>query len=169
MDFQGMAGLSLRCITGPGEDDPAQPSVHRQDEPARLFLGMVASQQSPLPGCAPAPDRAMPRNLVRNPDRRQIAGPVTARQLLSVAPIGLHPVASLNRHQSRRYHLALDSQFRQLPVEYMASRASFITGPQLFDRAKLLDQFAYRFRAVENRSKASDLANRRMWLWRWPG
>ena len=28
---------------------PARPLVHRQDEPTRLSLGMVASQQSPLP------------------------------------------------------------------------------------------------------------------------
>ena len=27
----------------------ARPLVHRQDEPAKLSLGMVASQQSPLP------------------------------------------------------------------------------------------------------------------------
>jgi hypothetical protein len=32
-----------------GEAVPARPSVHRRDEPARLSLGMVASQQSLLP------------------------------------------------------------------------------------------------------------------------
>jgi len=32
-----------------GEAVPARPLVHRRDEPARLSLGMVASQQSPLP------------------------------------------------------------------------------------------------------------------------
>jgi hypothetical protein len=34
---------------GRGEELPAQPLVHRQDEPIQLSLGMVASQQSPLP------------------------------------------------------------------------------------------------------------------------
>jgi hypothetical protein len=33
----------------PGEALPARPLVHRRDEPAKLSLGMVASQQSQLP------------------------------------------------------------------------------------------------------------------------
>jgi hypothetical protein len=33
----------------PGEAVPTRPLVHRRDEPARLSLGMVASQQSLLP------------------------------------------------------------------------------------------------------------------------
>jgi hypothetical protein len=33
---------------GHGEDILTMPLVHRQDEPTRLSLGMVASQQSPL-------------------------------------------------------------------------------------------------------------------------
>jgi hypothetical protein len=49
LDFQGMAGLSLRCLFWPGEVVRVRPLVHRQDEPAKLSLGMVASQQSPLP------------------------------------------------------------------------------------------------------------------------
>ena len=32
-----------------GRGFPVRPSVHRQDEPTKLSLGMVASQQSPLP------------------------------------------------------------------------------------------------------------------------
>src|ERR1035438_4839660 len=37
---------------------------------------------------------------VRNPHWRQIAGPVAARQPLGIAPIRLHPVASLTRRRS---------------------------------------------------------------------
>jgi hypothetical protein len=48
MDFPGMAGLSLRCCVWASEGVPACPPVHRQDEPARLSLGVVASQQSQL-------------------------------------------------------------------------------------------------------------------------
>ena len=51
LDFQGMAGLSLRCLSRPGEDIAARPLVHRQDEPTKLSLGSPRrpSQQSPLP------------------------------------------------------------------------------------------------------------------------
>ena len=76
--------------------------------------------------------------LVGNPDRRQIAGSVTARQLLGIAPVGLHTVASLDRDQGRRDHLALHTWFRQLPIQDIASRPGFITGTQLLHRAKLL-------------------------------
>jgi hypothetical protein len=44
-----MLGLSLRCLFLPDGEIPARPLVHRQDEPTKLSLGMVASQQSPLP------------------------------------------------------------------------------------------------------------------------
>jgi hypothetical protein len=49
LDFQGIAGLSFGCFSGPGEDFLVRPLVHRQDEPIQLSLGMVASQQSLLP------------------------------------------------------------------------------------------------------------------------
>jgi hypothetical protein len=99
---------------------------------------------------------------VRNPHCRQITGSVTARQFLGIAAIGLHAVASFYRDQCRRYHLALDSQLRQLPVDYITSRAGLITSPQLLYWTKLLYQLTYRFGAVENRSKASYL------IWRAP-
>ena len=44
-----MVGLSLRCLSGPDEALPVRPPVHRRDEPTKLSLGVVASQQSPLP------------------------------------------------------------------------------------------------------------------------
>ena len=47
------------------------------------------------------------RTLIRNPDRRQIAGSIASRQLLGITPIGLHPVAGLHRNQGRRNHLTL--------------------------------------------------------------
>jgi hypothetical protein len=45
--------------------------------------------------------------VILNPDRRQIARSVTARQLLGIALIGLDTVAGLDRYQGRCDHLAL--------------------------------------------------------------
>jgi hypothetical protein len=49
LDFQGMAGLSLRCLFWPDGIVPVRPLVHHQDEPAKLSLGMFNSQRSPFP------------------------------------------------------------------------------------------------------------------------
>jgi hypothetical protein len=98
--------------------------------------------------------------LIGNPDRSQIARSVTARQLLGITPIRLHPIAGLHWHQAWRYHVALNAQLCQLPVDDIPGRSGLITGPQLLYRAKLLDQLAYRFQAVRNRSQASHLTIR---------
>jgi hypothetical protein len=37
--------IPLMCFLGASEDVSARPLVHHQDEPARLSLGVVASQQ----------------------------------------------------------------------------------------------------------------------------
>ena len=50
--------------------------------------------------------------LIGNPDRSQIARSVTARQLLGITPIRLHPIAGLHWHQGWRYHVALNAQLR---------------------------------------------------------
>jgi hypothetical protein len=41
--------IPLMCSFGASKDVSARPLVHHQDEPARLSLGVVASQQSLLP------------------------------------------------------------------------------------------------------------------------
>jgi hypothetical protein len=58
---------------------------------------------------AHAPNRGAPQNPRPEPDCSQISGSVASRQLLSVAPIGLHSVADLHRDQRRGYHLALNA------------------------------------------------------------
>ena len=55
--------------------------------------------------------------LIGNPDRSQIARLVTARQLLGITPIRLHPIAGLYWHQCWRYNVALNAQLCQLPVD----------------------------------------------------
>jgi hypothetical protein len=42
---------------------------------------------------------------------------VTARQLLGITPIRLHPIARLHWHQGWRYHVAPNAQLCQLPAD----------------------------------------------------
>ncbi len=100
------------------------------------------------------------RAFIRHPHRGQITGAVTARQLQSIPPVGLDPVPGLLRNQRRRHHIALDSQLRQLPVQYEARRAGFIAGSQMLGRTKLADELADRIFAVGDRAQAANLAIR---------
>ena len=95
--------------------------------------------------------------LIRNPHRRQISRSIATRQLLSIPPIRLYSVTSLDRYQRGCDNLALDAQFCQLPVDDITRRSCLITGSQLLCRAKLFDQLSYRLGAVRNRSQASHL------------
>jgi hypothetical protein len=89
-----------------------------------------------------------------NPHRRQIPGPMATCQLLGIAPIGLHSIASLDGYQRGCHNFALDAQLRQLPVHDVARRSGFVTCSQLGCRTKLLDQLADGLSAVRNRSQA---------------
>src|ERR1700720_1779748 len=85
---------------------------------------------------------------------------MTARQLQSIPPVGLHPVAGFGWNQRWRYDHALDPQLCQLPIQHITRRTSFIAGPQMLGRAKLLNQLADRLFAVRDRSQAANLAIR---------
>ena len=116
-----------------------------------------------LLGRLPLPDKIAQRLgvFIGNPHRSQISGPVTAGQLQRVPPVRLHAVSGLLRNQARRYHRALDTQLRQLPVQYESCRPRFIAGAQLLGRTKLLDELADRIFTVGNRPQAAHLA---VWL-----
>src|SRR6516225_313737 len=81
-------------------------------------------------------------------------------QLLSIAPIGLYPITSLDRYQRGRYHLTLHAQLRQLPVHDVTCRSCLIAGSQLLRPAKLLDHLTDRFGAVGNRAQTPYLTIR---------
>jgi hypothetical protein len=80
---------------------------------------------------------------------------MAACQLQSVQTVRLDPLAWLLRNKSWRNNRALNSQLSQLPVEYEARRAGFVTGPQLVDRSKLPDQLPDRLFAVRDRTQAA--------------
>ena len=94
-----------------------------------------------LLGRLPLPDKIAQRLgiFIGNPHCGQISGPVAACQLQRIPPISLHAVSRLLRNQARRHHRTLDTQLRQLPVEYEPRRAGFIAGPQMLGRPKLPD------------------------------
>jgi hypothetical protein len=104
----------------------------------------VARAQLILLGRLSRPDKIAQcfRSFIRHPYRGQIVGAVTARQLQRIPPVGLDLVLGLLRNQRRRYNIALDSQLRQLPVQYEARRAGFIAGAQVLRRTKLTDELA---------------------------
>ncbi len=68
---------------------------------------------------------------IRNPNRRQIAAAIAARQFLGIATIRLHPVARFDRDQRRRYHFAGNTQRGQLPIHDVARRTRFVARPQI--------------------------------------
>jgi len=95
--------------------------------------------------------------IVGHPNRRQFAGPVTARQFLRIPAVRLHPVAGLAGHQARRDHFAGDSQLRELPIQHIARGTSFIAGPEMLHRSQLVDQLANRFQTVGNHAQRAHL------------
>jgi len=63
---------------------------------------------------------------IRNPHRRELAGPVQFGQHYRVAAIRLDPIPSLHRDQRGRHYDAVMTQFRQLPMQAIATGASFV-------------------------------------------
>ena len=101
------------------------------------------------------PQRLM--GFVRHPHRRQVPRPIAARQLLGIAPVGLHPVSCLHRHQRRGHHFAVHSQLRELPVQHVTGRARLVAHLQALRLAELADQPSHRLGTVRNRPKTAHL------------
>ena len=97
---------------------------------------------------------------IGHPHRRQIARPITARQLQCVPPIGFHPIARLHRHQRRRDDLTAHAEAGQLPIHHIPGGARLVAGPQLLGRAQFLHQLAKRLRAIGNDTDGSNLPGR---------
>ena len=74
---------------------PQQKLAQPLSRPLLILLGILARPHQ-------IPQRFM--RGIGNPHRRQIAGAITARQLLGIAAIGLDPIARLDRHQRGSDH-----------------------------------------------------------------
>ena len=94
---------------------------------------------------------------VGNPDRCKIAGSVAARQLDRIAAIRLYPVAGFDRNQCRGDDFTGYLERRQLPVNNVAGRASFVTCLQRLYRPEFCYRFAYEFQPVRNYAEPVDL------------
>src|SRR3989441_609817 len=97
---------------------------------------------------------------VGDPDRREIARPVAARELGGVPPVGLHPIARLRRDERGSDDITVDAEPRELPVEDVAAGAGFVTHPEVPTGAELPDQLRDGLRAVGDDPQGADLAAR---------
>lgn len=111
-----------------------------------------------FPGPYQIPQRLMRR--VRHPDRRQVAGAITPRQLQRVAPIRFHAIARLHGHQGGRHHLACHPECRQLPIHHIPGRARLVAHSQLLGRPQLFHQPSDRLRSVRNHAHRPHLTVR---------
>jgi hypothetical protein len=80
----------------------------------------------------PRPDQIAHRLMrgIRNPDRRQLTGPVQLRQHHSIAAIRLYPVTRLHRDQGWCHHNALMSHLDELTMKATAARPRLIAEMQ---------------------------------------
>lgn len=100
-----------------------------QTKPQLILLGRFA-------GTHRVPQRFV--GGIRNLHGSQLAGTVTAGQLLCIPEIGLDPILCLGRNQAGRDHLAGDAQLRQLPVEHVAGWPRLVTSFDPLGRAQVL-------------------------------
>ena len=85
-----------------------------------------------------------------HPDRRELTALIGLGQFLGVAAVRLHFVAWLLGDERRRDDLAVDAQFRELPVERVAGGTGLVADLQVPAPAELLEQFPHGFGTVED-------------------
>src|SRR6202166_1898098 len=95
-----------------------------QQELAESIAGPQLIALGREPRSYQVPQRLMRR--IRYPHGRQIPRPITAGELLSISPVRLDPVASLDRHQRGGNHLTFNAELAQLPVQHVTGRSGLI-------------------------------------------
>src|SRR6478752_4481125 len=127
--------------------DPAMP----KQEP----LKMLACLAGDAYGRRPCTDQIAHRLMrpVRYPHCRQLAGAMEFSQHEGIAPVGLHPVARLDRNERRRDDHAVMPEFGELPMQTIAARACLVAEIKLAPvAAKLLGEPADVIGAVRDRA-----------------
>src|SRR6185437_14353077 len=104
------------------------------------------------------PQRLM--GCIRYPYRRQISSPVTASELLSIAPIGFNSIARFHRYERRGHHIAMHPKLRELTVQHVAGGPGLVAHPQPRRLAEPAYQPAHRFTTVRDNPQAAHLTSR---------
>ncbi len=95
-----------------------------QQEPRQLLAGLPQAAHRRQACPHEIADRFV--GLIRNPDRRQRAGAVQPCQVDRIPPVGLDPVAGLERDQRWRDHDALVPGHAQLTLDAIAAQTRLI-------------------------------------------
>lgn len=93
---------------------------------------------------------------IRHPHRGEIPGPIAARKLRGIFAIRLHAIPRLRRNQARRDHIAMHAERRELPVQRIPGRPSFVADAQRRWPAELRDQLPHGLWAIPNRPHLAD-------------
>ena len=116
-----------------------------------MLTGLTQTADRRQTGAHEIADRLMSR--IRNPDRRQFAGPMQLGQADRVPTIGLDPISRFARDQRRSDDDAIVPGKRQLALIPIAARSGLITEPKLASAARQL-----RRQSLQGRRRVRDLA-----------
>lgn len=107
-------GFGPRAAAPVAEQERAQPAAGPLEVPPRIFAGA---------------DQIARRfvSLTRHMDRGERAGPGKHRQLGGIATIGLDAIAGPAGNQAGGDNLTRDPAGLQIPIEFEATRAGFVT------------------------------------------
>src|SRR6516164_8939434 len=112
----------------PGPSRPAIVAAMTQQKPGELLARPAQAAHCVEPGPHQIALRFVPS--IRNPHRRQLAGPVQLRQTGGIPSIGLDPIACPLGDQRRGDHYALVSPGRQATLDAIPARSRFVAKPQ---------------------------------------
>src|SRR6266849_1217132 len=134
------------------------------------FGGAATLAQQELAEAMPRPELVLLRRLagpyevpqrfvgrVGDPHGGEIPCPVTAGELLRVAPVGLHPVTRLHRDEGGGDDVTVDAEPGELPVEDVPAGAGFVTHPEVLAGAELADQLGDGLEAIGQDPQGADL------------
>jgi hypothetical protein len=148
--FSGTAGTWMNPI-----------SIPAADAPQRLW-GIALSPDGSKLAIADALGTAI---YVLTPNSPTVVAKFPFPQPQAGAAVGLHPVASLDKHQHRSYDLASDAEGGELPAADVAGWVSSITGHEVLSRPQFWDQFASRFQSVRDEAERTNLSERVSSTW----
>ncbi len=117
-----LVGIVPTALAGVAVAQAQQKAFQAVARPALLFHGRSAGADQVAHGFI---------LLVGYVDAGQFPGPIKARQLIGIAPVGLDAIGSLLGDQRRGNHLTVNALAAQVPANDEAARTSFVDQTQL--------------------------------------